>query len=240
MLRLTSEARIISETEEIPSTAEICAGVADIIHCETSVQCKCVDLWDPANPPRNTLRIGKLAITPKESYHVKLIKAPDSESEYLGSVLRRFEGLDKDQYLLIPTIIPVFRSGYPDPKFYVHVTKWIEGHETLASCLIRMWFCGSRNAVKSTLCSFGKFLRNFHSRYPGLQHTDMNPNNVLMIPTTCGVSVFLLTDCAGLDDQVGDDVKSFHESLRVLADGGFGDEFLSLAISAFTDGYENP
>ena len=134
-------------------------------------------------------------------------------------------------------IIPVLCRGKSEPVFYVHVTTWIDAHETLAAFMVRNWVQESREAVEKCLHNFGKFLHAFHSKYPGLQHTDMNPNNVLMVATSCGVSVFILTDCAGLDDEVGNDFQTFIESLKVLAEGGFGEEFLSLATSAFTRGY---
>jgi len=240
MLHLERGTCITIDLDEVPSLEFICSALIPLISKNSYDGLEIVDLRDPENPFRNTLCVGKLSIPGAGSFHVKVVQPPDTDSEYLPSVLSKFPELEEDPYVLVPAIIPVVSFGEPDPMFYVHLTKWVDSQETLAQFIVSKWFHGSHAAVKTCLFQFGKFLRGFHSKYPGLQHTDMNPSNVLMVAATCGVSIFILADCSGLDDQVGSDFQTFIESLKVLAEGGFGDEFLTLATSAFTEGYETP
>jgi hypothetical protein len=233
-------ASIILNDGVSPSISNICHDVARILGRGSDIAFECSSIHDPENPSRNSLEVGKLRVSGFDEFHVKLVHSPDSDSEYLPQVIKRFPLLRFDPNLLLPLIIPVHLGGCPDPTFYVHVTAWVEAEGTLAEILIRDWSQKSLESLKGSLYSFGQFLHGFHSKYPGLQHTDMNPSNILVVTDSSGISRFILTDCAGLDDQVGNDIQTFVAALQVLADGCFGDDFLALSVRAFSEGYENP
>jgi hypothetical protein len=195
------------------------------------------NLADREVPPRNTVHVLKFSIQGGESYLVKLVLAPDPESEYLPKIVSKYPGLMSDPNIMVPCILPVLPSDSTTPSHYLHIAPWIDIGVSLTHEIVRLWSDSKSHTLRNVLCHFGKFLRGFHSTYPRLQHTDMNPSNVLIVTSQEGTSNFVLIDCAGLDDQVGDDVGSFLKSLAVLAEGGFGEEFYNIASRAFIDGY---
>ena len=184
----------------------------------------------------NGISVSRLKLSTGIEYHTKLVRSPDPESTYLQIVTSRYPGLLEDMCVLLPTVIDVVDKSTGEIKFYIHVSRWQRSECTLAELIVRLWMARMHQQLNRALLSFGRFLSGFHSRYPKLMHNDMNPANVLIVETASGTS-FVLADCAGLDDEVGDDYGSFLKSLEVLADGGFGDDFLQSASSSFSDGY---
>lgn len=180
-MSVTRGTSIIIHGDSIPSIHSLCAHVVQEVGGGPASAFEWTDLWDPENPLRNSLKVGKLSVSGLEDFHVKLVKSPDPDSEYLPTILYRFPSIRYDPYLLVPLIIPVHLAGCPEPKFYIHVTGWVGADGTLAQFLIREWSCNSHKTIKECVYKFGQFLRGFHSRYPGLQHTDMNPSNVLIV-----------------------------------------------------------
>ena len=185
----------------------------------------------------NSASMAKLTVEGRGAYHVKLVTAPDPESMELCVTVRKYPALVADDSVLLPLIVDVVVRGETEPLYHLHITKWVENTGTLAENVITLWFQKKYQDLQVLLYSFGRFLRAFHLRYPGLQHTDMNPSNVLLVPGEKGGLSFVLADCGGLDGDVGDDRTSFLLSLGVLADGGFGTEFLQLATASFEQGY---
>jgi hypothetical protein len=168
-----------------------------------------------------------------QSFHLKLIPFPDPESLYLSKVLVRYPSLRNDTSLTIPRIFDII-DGSGQCLFYAHVTPWIaHSAGTLTENIVSLWFNKRFDDLKNLMASFGAFLAGFHDTYPGLNHNDMNPSNVILKFEADKIR-FILVDCAGLDDEVGDDCNTFIESLKVLAEGGFGNEFLDMALTAFT------
>lgn len=184
----------------------------------------------------NAVFVSKLKLSGGEEYHVKLVKAPDSESVYLQTVTARYPNLVNDGCVLLPTVVDAIDSVTGNVKYYIHVSRWQKSEGTLAELLVRLWMKRMHKQLDAALQAFGRFLRGFHSQYPKLMHNDMNPSNVLLV-TSDGKTSFVLADCAGLDDEVGDDFDSFLKSLEVLAEGGFGSDFFERASEAFTCGY---
>ena len=233
---------IVIESVDLPSLDALCTEIVRILQLDVTTDSghEFRDIGDPENPQRNSLVVFQLIVSKEASLHVKVIHAPDAESEYFEVVTKRFPTLAHDPNLLLPVIIPVLTVGEQCPRYYVHVTPWIQHDRTLTQLLISDWMSGRYDQVATCLESFGGFLRGFHNCYSGLHHTDMNPSNVLISKNSHGILRFILADCAGLDDQVGDDCRTFIESLKVLAYGGFGDEFFNLASTAFNKGYNEP
>ena len=184
----------------------------------------------------NSVSGSRLFISDSESLHLKLLKAPDSESVYLSKVKKKYPRLLCDEAVLVPEVIDLVSSRTGDVLFYLHVTPWMAHNGTLAEIIIMMWMSRRHVELERLLEEFGQFLKAFHTKYPGLHHNDMNPSNVLLVKLPCS---FVLVDCAGLDDEVGDDYNSFSLSMDVLAEGGFGDEFRTLALAAFSRGYNS-
>jgi tRNA A-37 threonylcarbamoyl transferase component Bud32 len=188
--------------------------------------------------PGNSLDVFKLTIDGKRSFHVKLVDAPDPESVFISKVLELFPELASDQNVLVPQVIDVVDTSTGEAEYYIHVTMWKERATPLSVSLIKQWMTGRLKELERMLYAVGQFLRGFHGKYPGIMHNDMNPSNVLLVEQEGGLS-FVLIDCAGLDDEVGDDCKTFLVALSVLAEGGFGERFLELATSAFLSGYDS-
>lgn len=192
----------------------------------------------PAYLTGNSDSLSYITISGLGKFHIKAVRSPDPESVYISEVLRKYPGLPSDDAVVIPRIIDVMEAGTENVKLYLHVSRWVENEGTLAQRIIELWFRKQLDDMRALLQAFGAFLRGFRTRYPGLNHNDMNPSNVLLVRRG-GLISFVLIDCAGLDDEVGDDYKSFILSLEVLAEGGFGADFLNMATSAFNSGYSS-
>ena len=167
---------------------------------------------------------------------MKLIVAPDSESVYLPVVVDKYPKLSKDTSLLIPKIIDIVDPKTNETKFYLHITPWLGHIGTLSDILITLWMTKRTDQVQNLMIAVGQFLKNFRNTYLSLNHNDFNPSNILIQPLE-GAFSFVMADCAGLDDEVGNDYDSFLKSIDVLAEGGFGEEFKTLAVKAFELGY---
>lgn len=183
----------------------------------------------------NSVSISKLVVNGDLAFHAKLLKAPDAESVYLATVKNRYPEIVTDPHVLIPIVVDFVY--HETVVYYLHITRWTAHCGTLAEVIVMLWMARRHVDLGKLLKNFGRFLNSFHSRYPKLHHNDMNPSNVLIVgePSLC--PNFVLVDCAGLDDEVGDDVGSFLLSMDVLADGGFGAEFTELARNSFFKGY---
>lgn len=184
----------------------------------------------------NTVSVSKFTIDDNASYLVKLITSPDAESIYFPVIMGKFPKLSEDSGLCLPKILDVVNATTKETKYYIHVSPWVDHVGSLADLTITFWMTKRTEPIVSLYTAFGQFLKQFRSTYPGLNHNDLNPANVLIQPVD-GSFAFVLTDCAGLDDEVGDDYKTFLRGVDVLAEGGFGDEFKELATNAFNEGF---
>lgn len=184
----------------------------------------------------NTVSVSKFTVDDKASFLVKLISAPDSESLYLPVVVGKYPKLLEDKSLCVPKILDVVNATSKETKYYLHVSPWIDHVGSLADLTVTFWMTKRTEPIVSLFTAFGQFLKKFKSDYPGLSHNDVNPANVLIQPVD-GSFAFVLIDCAGLDDEVGDDVSTFMKSIDVLTEGGFGDDFKALATKAFEAGF---
>lgn len=212
--------------------------VSKFVYSESVMSCS-VEKPDPSKfLSGNSVSICKLTVNDKFSYHAKLLRAPDAESVYLQTVRERYPAIVEDSSVLIPTVVD-FIDSCGVLQNYLHLTRWVPHIGTLAEIVILLWSRQRHSELEKLLRDFGKFLKAFHTRYPRLHHNDMNPSNVLIIdlPANRVPPTFALVDCAGLDDEVGDDFASFLLSMDVLDEGGFGPEFKALASEAFTSGY---
>ena len=212
------------------------ASLARFLGIESHFTLKPIDTNDCISG--NSIEVAKLTLDDARSFHVKLIDAPDAESVYLASVLQLHPGLKQDTSVLVPIVIDVVNPTTDTAEFYIHITPWQDNGVSLSVMLIKDWITGRRKDVEMALFAFGQFLQGFHKTYPGLMHNDMNPSNVLLVHRDEGFT-FVLADCAGFDDEVGDDRRTFLESLGVLTEGGFGEPFLQLATRAFQAGYDS-
>lgn len=184
----------------------------------------------------NTVSVSKFTVDDNKSYLVKLLTAPDAESIYLPVVLGKFPKLLDDGSVCLPKILDVVNATTKETKYYIHISPWVDHVGSLADLTITFWMTKRTEPIVSLYTAFGQFLKQFRTNYPGLNHNDVNPANVLIQPVD-GSFAFVLTDCAGLDDEVGDDYSTFLRSIDVLAEGGFGSEFKELATTAFDQGY---
>jgi hypothetical protein len=184
----------------------------------------------------NTLSVSKFTIDAKSPFLVKLITAPDSESIYLPVIYAKYPKRLEDQSLSLPKVLDVVNATTKETKYYIHVSPWVDHVGSLADLTITFWMTKRSEPIVSLYTAFGQYLKQFRAQYPGLNHNDLNPANVLIQPVD-GSFAFVLTDCAGFDDEVGDDYATFLKSIDVLAEGGFGDEFKSIATEAFAKGF---
>ena len=180
----------------------------------------------------NRLGSCKMRMGDEITHYVKVVAGDDPDSANLPLVLDRYPDILSDIRVSIPSILTVYNKIDGTIKYYVHVMRWIKHEGTLATVLLNLWLRGEVDVVKVTMTSFGEFLKKFHQTYPKLQHNDMNPSNVLV----CGAT-FVLVDCAGFDDEVGDDVRTMITCLNTMAEGGLGETFRVVCTESFLLGY---
>ena len=175
----------------------------------------------------------KITCPDKSRFLVKVVPAVDLESETLSEVISRHPGLVSANYVSIPMIFEVVFRQTGERVAFMHVTKWLDGYRDMAHLLTRLWSQGKHSSVFELIERFGKFVKSFHNSFPGIQHNDMNPMNVLI---TDELESFVLVDCAGLDDEVGDDVRNF---ILCLEEMSLGSHFFEFSRSAFLRGYNS-
>lgn len=166
-------------------------------------------------------------------FHVKVVPKDDFDSQNLPAIIGRYPELCVSRFLLVPNIVEVISNECGLRLGYVHLTTWEEKGADMAVSVTRLWFDGKKSEVFELLRNFGQFVGNFHAAFPKVMHNDLNPQNVLVMNSEDSAG-FVLIDCAGIDDEVGDDVKNFVSCLEVMELGPY---FLELGTQSFLEGY---
>jgi hypothetical protein len=181
----------------------------------------------------NTLGCFTVRCPDNSSFFVKVVDPNDIASANLCDLLQRIPSLASSSYLSIPTIVSLISRDTGDRVAYIHVSNWLCGFKNFATWMTDLWTQGDESNVFDQLEKFGKFVRAFHDEFPGVQHNDLNPMNVMVADS---FNFFILVDCAGLDDSGGHDVSNF---LSCLEDMCLGSEFIYHSKRAFLSGYSN-
>ena len=102
--------------------------------------------------------------------------------------------------------------------------------ERMAELLGRLVSAVDWSALSSVFERVGTQLKNFHTRYKGMQHGDLQVSNIYVDKESV---VFI--DVGGMSHS-GDDVDYFLKSISILAKT-YGIQFQSIATSSFNRGY---
>lgn len=191
-----------------------------------------IDVTDDTSSFCNRIGSCKILVGDQVTHYVKVVGGDDADSINMISISERFPGLFSDDRVCSPFIVCVLDKNSGEIIQYIHVMRWITNQGTLATVLVDVWMSGNIDRLRSIMTSFGEFLRNIHMTYPKLQHNDMNPSNVLVTGGT-----FVLVDCAGFDDEVGDDVRTMVTCLETMAEEGLGESFRAVCTESFLRGY---
>ncbi|TEB18613.1 hypothetical protein C9890_0351 [Perkinsus sp. BL_2016] len=166
-------------------------------------------------------------------FHVKVVPKDDFDSQNFPAFIEKYPELCFSRFILVPIIVEVISEESGLKLGYVHLTPWEERATDMAAYITRLWVDSKKSQVFELLRNFGQFIGNFQSTFPKVMHNDLNPQNVLVLDSEDSGG-FVLIDCAGIDDEVGDDLKNFVSCLEVME---LGPDFFELGTKSFLEGY---
>ncbi|CAD7963712.1 unnamed protein product [Amoebophrya sp. A120] len=160
-----------------------------------------------------------------------------SEAENCMRLKNEVSGLKNDQAITCPGLIIRVEHRSPEtnePELLDVILMRKARGTRLSEIFADMMTRKELLRVVDMLRQFGKFLKAFHTRYPGKQHGDVQPSNVFCDPSA---GHFTLIDMGGMGQKtVKNDLEHFSESLKLMGDS-YGADFRIKGDSAFKEGY---